>query len=103
ALGTAARYGGAGHPAATRNRRAWGDHRLFIAADGGTHEPRAVVAALADLPAPRELSRRAPPVRVGAAVQPAAAARGDEAPGDAGKRRSGAVRHDARQDLRGAR
>ena len=36
------------------------------------------VAALADLPAPRQLPHRAPSLRLGAALQPAAAARGDD-------------------------
>src|SRR5438874_259857 len=83
-----------------RDRRAWRHHRFFIASHGGAHEPRACVAALADFSAQRQLSRRASPVRVGAAVQPAAGARGDETPGDAGRGRSRAVRHDATEGLR---
>src|SRR5207245_2054692 len=83
ALGAAARDRGAGDPEAARHRGAWRDDGLLVAAHRGAHEPGARLAALADFSAQRELPRRAPPLCLGAAIPPAAAARGAEAPGRA--------------------
>src|SRR6185436_11132794 len=103
AVGAAARDGGAGDPAAARDRGARGDDRFFIAAHRGAHQYRSGLARVADLPAPRQLPHRAPPLRLGAALQPARPApRDGGARGARGGRAAALPRH-AGQNLRRAR
>ncbi len=74
-----------------------------IAEHGATTDFSSAVAALGALPAPRQLPRRAPSLCLGAAAQPAGAARGDGEARAAGARGGRSLPHHAGEDFRRAR